>query len=144
MLWWEMRPTRERARAPPGHGTPASRALPEDGLSRPASRRSNVVLPAPFGPNTARQSPGASENETPATAFLDPKARAMSTTSTTGLPAAETADVEDGIIRLQLATLARATQNAVSLRLAPAQWSIDLATMTDIDVLLTETRKFEP
>src|SRR5688500_181767 len=121
MVWCEMRPTRERASAPPGSGMPASRALPDDGLRRPASRRRSVVLPAPFGPKTARQSPGARENETPATACLDPKARAMSATSTIGAPVAEIVDVEDGTIRLQLATLARATQNAVSLRLAPAQ-----------------------
>src|SRR5215210_7475515 len=110
MVWCEMRPTRERARVPPGNGIPASRALPDVGLRRPASKRRSVVLPAPFGPNTARQSPGPSENETPATAFLDPKAREMSATSTIGAAAAEIADVEDGIIRLQLATLARATQ----------------------------------
>src|SRR4029079_7475562 len=116
-MWWcEMRPTRDRARAPPGSGIPARRALPADGLRRPASSRRRVVFPAPLGPNTARQSPGARENVIPATAFLDPKVRARSAVSTIGA-VDERVDEEGGFIRLELATLARATQNAISLRL---------------------------
>src|SRR5688572_757378 len=106
-----MRPIRDRARAPPGSGIPARRALPEDGFSSPASTRKSVVFPAPFGPNTARQSPGASENVTPATAIRDPNARVTSSTSTMGAPVDRIVDGEGGIIRLELATLARAAQN---------------------------------
>src|SRR5712671_5688671 len=123
-----MRPTRERASVPPGSGIPASLALPDDGLRRPANRRRSVVFPAPFGPNTARHSVGANENVTPATAFLDPNARASSDTSTIGVPVEEVGGgaggfvrfCERGFIRLELATLARAAQKAISLRLALA------------------------
>src|ERR1700693_664850 len=113
-----MRPTGERASVPPGSGIPASRALPDEGLRRPASRRRSVVFPAPFGPHTARQSPGARENVTPATAFLRPKARVSSDTSTIGVAVESVVGGEGGFfIRLELATLARAAQNAISLRL---------------------------
>src|SRR6266550_1262877 len=113
MVWCEMRPTCERARAPPGSGIPASRALPDEGLSRPASKRRRVVFPAPFGPKTARQSPGASENVIPATACLDPKARVRSAVSTIGAPVDESVDGDGGFIRLELATLARAAQKTL-------------------------------
>src|SRR6266849_2896079 len=108
MVWWEMSPTRERTSGPPGSWTPATRALPDVGLSRPASTRRRVVLPAPFGPKRARHSPAASENVTP-------KLRASSTTSTIGGDGLPAGIAED--IRLELATLARATQKAISLRL---------------------------
>src|ERR1700674_5232482 len=110
-----MSPTRERASGPPGSWTPATRALPDVGLSNPASTRRRVVLPAPFGPKSARHSPAASENVTPATARVDPNSRASSATSTIGAGDPPVDIVED--IRLELATLARATQKAISLRL---------------------------
>src|SRR5450759_1476551 len=115
MVWCEMSPIRERAKGPPGSWMPATRALPDVGLSSPASTRRSVVFPAPFGPKSARHSPGASENVTPATARLDPNSRASSATSTIG-GADAPVDIAEGI-RLELATLARAAQNAVSLRL---------------------------
>src|ERR1700692_831888 len=110
-----MSPTRERTSGPPGSWTPATRALPDVGLSRPARTRRSVVLPAPFGPNSARHSPPASENVTPATARVDPNSRASSATSTIGAAKPLAEIVED--IRLELATLARATQKDISLRL---------------------------
>src|ERR1700730_17730304 len=109
-----MSPTRERASGPPGSWTPATRALPDVGLSKPASTRRSVVLPAPFGPNSARHSPAASENVTPATARVDPNSRARSATSTIGADDLLVEIAED--IRLELATLARPTQKAISLR----------------------------
>ena len=112
-MWCEINPTRDRASAPPGSLTPDILAVPEVGLSKPARTRSNVVFPAPFGPKTARQSPGASEKVTPATARREPKERVSSATSTMGASLDEI--VED--MRLELATLARAAQNAVSSKL---------------------------
>src|SRR6266478_706925 len=135
-----MSPTRERASGPPGSWTPATRALPDVGLSRPARTRRRVVLPAPFGPKRARHSPAASEKVTPATARVDPKSRASSVTSTIGGDDPPIGIAED--IRLELATLARATQKAISLRLRQYGDDQPFAPMTDIDVLLTETRKF--
>src|ERR1700674_4699240 len=112
-----MRPIRDRANGPPGRAMPDIRALPDVGLSRPASTRRRVVFPAPFGPKSARHSPGASEKLTPATACVGPNSRVRSPTSTMGAALVEV--LED--IRLELATLAGAAQNTVSLRLVPTQ-----------------------
>ena len=98
-------------------------------------------MPAPFGPKRARHSPAASEKVTPATARVDPKSRASSVTSTIGGDDPPVGIAED--IRLELATLARATQKAISLRLRQYGDDQPFAPMTDIDVLLTETRKFD-
>src|SRR3954471_886525 len=117
MVWCEIRPIRDRARAPPGSAIPETRALPLVGLRRPASTRSRVVFPAPLGPNTARHSPAATEKETPATARRAPKLRARSLTSTIGAAAGVASRDIFEDIRLELATLAGAAQNAVSLRL---------------------------
>src|SRR5215212_8958519 len=117
MVWCEISPIPERANAPPGSLMPETRALPDVGLSKPASTRSNVVFPAPFGPNRARHSPAASENDTPATALRGPNVRVRSFTSTIG-PAGVFASLEFlDVIRLELATLAGAAQNDVSLLL---------------------------
>src|SRR6059058_3646810 len=141
MLWCEIRPTIARAAGPPGSSMPEIRASPEVGRSRPASMRSRVVLPSPFGPKRARHSPGANVKVTPATARRRPNSRVSSATSTTGAP-------PDGIledIRLEVATLARATQNAVSFAdPAPSAADYPPRPMNDIDVLLEENRKFEP
>ena len=48
---------RARAAALPATRISPTSASPALGLSRPASRRSSVVFPAPFGPNTASASP---------------------------------------------------------------------------------------
>src|SRR2546423_839852 len=141
MVRSDINPIPARASAPPGSPIPDTRALPDVGLSRPASIRKSVVFPAPFGPKRARHSPGARENVTPATARLGPNVRVSSVTSTIGGPADETVDS----IRLELATLAREAQNAISLRRSRQFRDVtNSAPMTDIDVLLEETRKFEP
>jgi hypothetical protein len=46
---------------------------PASGLSNPQIMRSVVVFPAPSGPMTPNISPGATSNETPATAVVRPK-----------------------------------------------------------------------
>jgi acetyl-CoA synthetase len=135
-----MRPTRDLTSAPPGRATPDTRAAPDVGLRRPARTRRSVVFPAPFGPNNAKHSPAASEKVTPANARVGPKERVRSPTSTIG--AGDEKAVED--IRLELATLARGAQNTVSLQLPASLRVHHSATMTDIDVLLQENRKFEP
>src|SRR4051812_15932735 len=110
-----MRPTRARAKAPPGSSIPATRAFPDVGLRSPASTRSRVVFPAPLGPKSARHSPAWSANETSATARRGPKLRVRRLTSTIGSDdVAVLESFED--IRLELATLAAAAQNDVSLR----------------------------
>ena len=93
------------------------RATPDVGLIKPASTRSSVVFPAPLGPKSARHSPGETVNVTPASARRAPKARVSSVTSTMGGALGEI--VEDTC--LELATLARATQNTVSLPALPAR-----------------------
>src|SRR3954467_14143103 len=109
-----MRPTRDLTSAPAGSSIPDTRAVPADGLRRPAKTLRSVVLPAPLGPKSARHSPARREKEIPASAFLGPKERVSSLTSTIAAVSVEVADV----IRLELATLARRAQNAVSLKCA--------------------------
>src|ERR1700741_178316 len=126
MVWCEIKPTRERAGAPPGSCTPDILAAPDVGLSNPARTRKRVVFPAPFGPKMARHSPGLREKVTPARARREPKARVSSATSTMGGPLYEIVEdirllnskeeaAQTAKLRLELATLARAAQNAVSL-----------------------------
>ena len=45
-------------------GTGGALTVPESGSSRPAARASSVDLPAPFGPTTAKRSPGPHAKET--------------------------------------------------------------------------------
>jgi hypothetical protein len=63
---------------------PPTRTVPVVGLRRPAITRSSVVFPAPFGPNSARQSPAPSERSTASTARRRPKVRLTPETSTAG------------------------------------------------------------
>ena len=61
------RRARGRAPAAGSRRRPAvRRTLPRSGRSSPASSRSSVDLPAPFGPTTPSTSPGATVTETPA------------------------------------------------------------------------------
>src|SRR5262245_37007504 len=46
--------------------------VPDDGRIRPASMRSVVVLPAPFGPTSAKISPARTSNDTSSTATRGP------------------------------------------------------------------------
>ena len=75
MLACEMNPTWPRAPCADRITTPPTVACPLEGASSPARRRSSVVLPAPFGPKSARQSPGASAKLTSFTARRPPNAR---------------------------------------------------------------------
>src|SRR6476619_4862914 len=54
-------------------GTPNRRISPESRRTRPAIARISVVLPAPFGPSSARSSPWRSSNEAPSSALTAPK-----------------------------------------------------------------------
>ena len=49
------------------------RAVPSDGPMRPASMRTEVVLPAPFGPSRPKISPSPTVNERSLTAVRDLK-----------------------------------------------------------------------
>ena len=51
---------------------PLTKAAPPSGGRMPSSISTVVVLPAPFGPRMPNTSPGATENETPATASRSP------------------------------------------------------------------------
>jgi hypothetical protein len=56
-----------------GHGcSPSSVTWPESALRRPSTISSVVVFPAPFGPRMPKNSPSATVNETPSTAFSSP------------------------------------------------------------------------
>jgi hypothetical protein len=56
----------------PAVGCPRNCTAPEDGRIKPASMRSVVVLPAPFGPTSAKISPARTSNDTPSTAMRGP------------------------------------------------------------------------
>src|SRR5258708_2098779 len=76
-----MRPMRRGLAAPPRTSRrPKAVISPLSGRSRPASSLRSVVLPAPFGPNTASTSPRWSAKETPRSALTCPKLRARSVT----------------------------------------------------------------
>jgi hypothetical protein len=47
--------------------------LPQSGARNPATNDISVVLPAPFGPSNPKNSPRASESETPSKATMAPK-----------------------------------------------------------------------
>ena len=53
----------------------------ESGSRRPSMISSVVVLPAPFGPRMPKNSPSATENDTPSTALRSPYALRMSSTT---------------------------------------------------------------
>src|SRR6185437_14764790 len=55
--------------------SPSNVTLPAVGGKKPLMRLKKVVLPAPFGPITARSSPAFMSNVTPSTAFNVPKWR---------------------------------------------------------------------
>src|SRR5262249_57689718 len=54
---------------------PRSSTVPEETGKSPQTRLKSVVLPAPFGPRTARRSPGATSMLTSPTAWRPPKRR---------------------------------------------------------------------
>jgi hypothetical protein len=60
------------ARAPSKNTPPSSWMRPPDGCSRPATARSNVVLPLPDAPSRHTTSPAFSSNDTPLRIGLAP------------------------------------------------------------------------
>src|SRR5882724_7620638 len=66
-----MAPMRPRAEAARG-SWPNTVARPEPGLARPNSSRTAVVLPAPFGPSTASNSPARTFKLTSRNAVISP------------------------------------------------------------------------
>ena len=65
--------TGRRCGGTPVMSCPSIRMRPLSGLSKPASRRSRVVLPQPEPPSRANSSPRAISRSTPATASTAPK-----------------------------------------------------------------------
>ncbi len=51
---------------------PSKTIMPAVGSTRPQTRLTKVVLPAPLGPMMARISPGMTAKSTPSTAFSPP------------------------------------------------------------------------
>src|SRR3989442_3675834 len=70
---------------------PRKRTVPASAASCPVRMLKNVVLPAPFGPMSARISPAGSANETSSTAWTPPNDFRTPTTSRTGLVTADDA-----------------------------------------------------
>ncbi len=71
--YWPARPIRWRRRASSATtSSPATRACPPSGLSRVASTRTKVVLPAPLGPSRPSTVPAATSSETPSRARTAP------------------------------------------------------------------------
>jgi len=55
------------SRAAFGTGSPTSSIVPPSGSMSPRQQRNVVVLPAPFGPSSAKHSPRRIANESPRT-----------------------------------------------------------------------------
>ena len=72
---WKVRPTPSRQISRgflPAVSSPSSLTRPLSGMFWPLSMSKQVLLPAPFGPISARISPACSANETPRTACTPP------------------------------------------------------------------------
>ena len=68
--FWKMIPTWRRTRAESREmSLPAIRMVPDVGCSVVVRMDIVVVLPAPFGPSSAKSSPGGTSKLTPSTAF---------------------------------------------------------------------------
>ena len=65
-------PAPERDRRPRSRAAPRL-TVPESGSSRPASTRSSVDLPIPFGPTTPIRLPGVTVSETRSSTTVSPK-----------------------------------------------------------------------
>ena len=87
LVIWNVRemPRRQRAGAASAvTSSPRKSTRPAVGASSPEIRWKSVVLPAPFGPMTARSSPGSTAKLTPSTACRAPKARPSPRASSIG------------------------------------------------------------
>src|SRR2546427_10697376 len=78
---------RRRVRRSPT-GLPSSQPSPDDGLRRPSSSFTAVVLPAPLGPRKPNTSPRGTVIDRPARATVCPNLLVSSTVFTAGGPAA--------------------------------------------------------
>ena len=65
--------------------TPSIRICPSSGVSKPAIRRSNVVLPQPEGPRRAKNSPRSTESDTRSTAAVVAKLLLAAMISSSGI-----------------------------------------------------------
>src|ERR1700751_4998531 len=74
------------AGATPVTSRPPIHTVPASGRSRPATRRRVVVLPAPVGPSSAKNSPSAMARERSATARTEPKRLETPRSSTLAIP----------------------------------------------------------
>ena len=84
-LLWPIRCSRARCSAGSSRtGLPSHDSAPAPGARNPASRRSRLDLPAPFGPRRSRLSPGASANDTPANTRRPPRTQARSSAASRG------------------------------------------------------------
>src|SRR5262245_20938367 len=89
LVRWNDRPTPRRAMrqaGAPATSRPSSKMRPALGFRAPANRLTSVVLPAPFGPMTACNSPCCREIETSRTAASPPKLRLKACVASTVLP----------------------------------------------------------
>src|SRR3989442_15776965 len=77
---------RRRVRRSPT-GLPSSQPSPDDGLRRPSSSFTAVVLPAPLGPRKPNTSPRGTVIDRPARATVCPNLLVSSTVFTAGGPA---------------------------------------------------------
>src|SRR2546425_1481583 len=77
---------RRRVRRSPT-GLPSSQPSPDDGLRRPSSSFTAVVLPAPLGPRKPNTSPRGTVIDRPARATVCPNLLVSSTVFTAGRPA---------------------------------------------------------
>src|SRR2546422_1894599 len=78
---------RRRVRRSPT-GLPSSQPSPDDGLRRPSSSFTAVVLPAPLGPRKPNTSPRGTVIDRPARATVCPNLLVSSTVFTAGVAAA--------------------------------------------------------
>src|SRR2546430_3144097 len=69
-------------------GLPSSQPSPDDGLRRPSSSFTAVVLPAPLGPRNPNTSPRGTVIDRPARATVCPNLLVSSTVFTAGAPGA--------------------------------------------------------
>ena len=77
---------RDLVRPQPVDGFTGERDRPESGASAPAIKLKSVVLPAPFGPITAKISPASTEKLTASTA-VNPRKRFVTASTTSSVMA---------------------------------------------------------
>src|SRR5438105_5240010 len=151
-----MKPTCARAAASPRSSSPLMRVDPALGLSRPAKRRSKVVFPAPFGPKSARHSAAFSSSVTSLTARRPPNARVSPSASSTLITRSvleEHALYDRPCRNIPMGCRHRPcgpctcypAREVALCALGSSPYPLaPFASVSDIDVLLQENRKFPP